>query len=241
MGTVIYGSPSIRTQLAPTLMKALTPNLLIGLILCFGVLMASIFSYIFLSISEQEIEAFISELLPSGIQGIIYLAVIISLSTSIGLPRQVAAFASGFVLGALWGTLVSLIGVTIGCIITYGLAHKLSRTLKAKQSSALIQNIHTFFSKDTFYKALMIRVLPVGSNFITNILAGLSRAPRATYVSGSALGFIPQLYIFSLAGSGVRLKEADSLFISVALFLFALLVGTWLYKRSSINFNWTKN
>lgn len=219
-------------------MKKLTLNYVVSLILVFGLLMTFIFSSIFLSVTEQDIEAFISKLLPSGILGVIYLVALISFSTSIGLPRQVAAFASGFVFGPLWGLLFSLFGVTIGCIITYGMANKFSFIVKSKHPSTFIQSIHRFFLHDTFYKALMIRILPVGSNFITNILAGLSHAPKISYVLGSALGFIPQLYIFALAGSGVRMREAESLYISLTLFLCALLLGAWLYKRSGANLNW---
>lgn len=221
-------------------MKFLTPNIILSLILCFGLLITATFSYIFISITEQEIENFLSNLLPSGIQGIVYLIIIISVCSSIGLPRQVAAFTAGFIFDAFWGALISLIGVSIGCIMTYGLAHKLSVIIKTEAPTSLIQKIHVFFSQDTFYKAIMIRLLPVGSNFITNILAGLSRAPKIPYVLGSTLGFIPQIYIFSLAGSGLRLKETESLFVSVTLLFFACVIGYYLYKRSSLSLNWER-
>ena len=206
------------------------------MILLLGVVVASFFAYLFTSVAETDIKAFISLLLPGNSLDIPCLIAIIALSTGMGLPRQVAAFAAGFVFSPLWGTWISLIGVTLGCIITYSLSYKLSFIFKAKQSSALLQKVSLFFQKDTFYKAFVIRILPVGSNFMTNILAGLSQVSKTPYLIGSSLGFIPQLYIFSLAGSGIRLKDSQTLYISIALLLCAILLGYWLYNRSSATF-----
>jgi len=59
-----------------------------------------------------------------------------------------------------------------------------------------LAKVSLFFSHDTFLKALIIRLLPAGSNFLTNVLAGTARSPFKPYVLGTAIGFLPQMTIF---------------------------------------------
>jgi len=51
------------------------------------------------------------------------------------------------------------------------------------------------------------------------------------YVGGSFVGFIPQMTIFSLAGSGIRLGAKNELFASAVLFVIALLLTGYLVKK----------
>ena len=51
------------------------------------------------------------------------------------------------------------------------------------------------------------------------------------YVSGSLVGFIPQMIIFSLAGSGIRLGAQNELIASGVLFIVALLITVFLVKK----------
>ncbi len=86
------------------------------------------------------------------------------------------------------------------------------------------QTIHQFLSESTFTKALIIRILPLGSNFLTNVIAGATNIPFKPYVLGSFIGFIPQMVIFSLAGGGAKLAESHEQGALLALSGIALLL-----------------
>lgn len=215
-------------------MEFLTPKRLVIMVLLFGLVVALSFGLLFFYLDEAQTAQLISNVIPQSTFGFIFLFLLISLATGVGLPRQVAAFIAGFLCGENLGTFIALLGVSTGCVITYSASKVLAQKYLKQTSPDLIKTAHMFFSQQTFWKAFVIRILPVGSNFITNILAGLSQAPARGYILGSALGFIPQLYIFALAGSGIRLNESDSLYISLGLFALAFVLGTWLYKRSKV-------
>ena len=91
-----------------------------------------------------------------------------------------------------------------------------------------------FFATHTFSKALVIRLLPAGSNFLTNILAGLANIKTTAYVAGTCLGFIPQMLIFSLLGAGVKVGEQQQILLSVVLLVVALLFGYLLYRKEIV-------
>ena len=159
------------------------------------------------------------------------LFIFLSLTTSIGLPRQIAALVAGINLGAFNGMVVATLAATLGCFITFTVArYLLSQPITRKYPKQLAK-LSTFLGEQTFLKAIVIRILPLGSNFITNIIAGVSKVSMPAYVSGSLVGFIPQMIIFSLAGSGIRLGAQNELMVSGVLFIIALLITAFLVKK----------
>jgi len=159
------------------------------------------------------------------------LFVFLSLATSIGLPRQIAALVAGINLGAFIGVMVATLAATLGCLITFSVARYLLSAKITQKYPNQLTKLSKFLGERTFLKAIVIRILPLGSNFITNIIAGVSKVSMPAYVGGSFVGFIPQMVIFSLAGSGIRLGAQNELMASLALLVIALLLTTYLVKK----------
>ncbi len=168
---------------------------------------------------------------------VVILLIFLALATSIGLPRQIAALVAGINLGALFGVVVATIAATLGCLITFSISRYLFSEKITQKYPQQLAKLSRFLGEQTFLKAIVIRILPLGSNFLTNIIAGVSKVSMPAYVSGSFVGFIPQMIIFSLAGSGIRLGEKNELIASVGLFIVALILSAYLYKkhRSKLN------
>jgi uncharacterized membrane protein YdjX (TVP38/TMEM64 family) len=162
------------------------------------------------------------------------LFVFLSLATSIGLPRQIAALVAGINLGAFVGVIVATLAATLGCLITFSVARYLLSAKITRKYPSQLAKLSDFLSDRTFLKAIIIRILPLGSNFITNIIAGVSKVSMPAYISGSFVGFIPQMIIFSLAGSGIRLGEKNELLASAILFIIALVLAAYLVKKHKI-------
>ena len=163
----------------------------------------------------------------------------LALGTSVGLPRQIAALVAGINLGAVIGTIVATLAATLGCWLTFTLSrYLLSRKISAKYPNK-IDSLSAFIGRKTFIKTIVIRLLPIGSNFLTNMIAGVSKVSMKAFVGGSLVGFIPQMVIFSLAGSGIRLGAKNELIASAALFLIALLLTAYLVKTRKQKTNLT--
>lgn len=155
----------------------------------------------------------------------------LAIATSCALPRQIAALVAGINLGALLGAFVATLAAAIGCCITFSVARYLfSDKIKAKYPDKLAK-LSAFLGEDTFLKTIVIRLLPLGSNFLTNIVAGVSNVSMKSYVSASFIGFIPQMAIFALAGSGIRLGAKNEMYASAGLFIIALAITAYLYKK----------
>jgi uncharacterized membrane protein YdjX (TVP38/TMEM64 family) len=127
---------------------------------------------------------------------------------------------------------LATLSAVLGCILTLIIARRLLANIIARHYPQPLAKVSLFFSYNTFLKALIIRLLPAGSNFLTNVLAGTARSPVKPYVLGSALGFIPQMSIFALMGAGLQVDGQQQLIISLILLVIALLLGAYLYRKS---------
>jgi len=154
-----------------------------------------------------------------------------TLFLSIGLPRQVVSFLGGYAFGFFAGTALALAATALGCVIAFGFARLLGRVKVRKRFSERIQRIDSFLHDNPFSMSLLIRLLPAGSNFLTNLTAGVSSVRAAPFIAGSTLGFIPQTVIFALAGSGVSLDPTLRIGLAMALFVVAGAIGLSLYRK----------
>ncbi len=78
---------------------------------------------------------------------------------------------------------------------------------------------------------LLIRFLPLGSNFLINLAAGVSRVPALPFISGSAIGYVPQMVVFALMGSGIGLDPELRISLSAVLFMLSGFLGIHLYRK----------
>lgn len=78
---------------------------------------------------------------------------------------------------------------------------------------------------------LLIRLLPVGNNLLTNLAAGISSIRPTAFFSGSYLGYLPQTLVFALVGSGVNISQPLKIGLAAALFVVSGLLGVYLYRH----------
>lgn len=122
---------------------------------------------------------------------------------SIGFPRQAIAFFCGAGLGSSIGTLVALTLTAVSASITYTLAKGPLRVFAIRALGKKLCTAQVFVSRSSFRNVLIARLFPIGSNLVTNLLAGVLQLPFPTFFFASLLGFLPQTVLFSLLGSGI--------------------------------------
>lgn len=166
-----------------------------------------------------------------GVRGELLFLAAGALFTAVGLPRQVVAFFGGYAFGLAWGTVLALAASLLGALGAYLYAHGLGRPLLAPRLGGRARRLHDLLQAHPFSLTLLIRLLPVGSNLLANLLAGLAAAPLGWFLLGSALGYLPQTLVFALAGSGLELGNGWRIGLSVVLFVASGLLGVQLYRH----------
>jgi uncharacterized membrane protein YdjX (TVP38/TMEM64 family) len=200
----------------------------IGVALAFGVFFSLD------TLNNENLQPLLDRYIYQGYLGYLSALVLLAILTSIGLPRQVAAFSCGYIFGIIYGTLIATLAATIGCMLTLFIAKFFFREKVLDAYPEKLNRLSTFLSTHTFSKAFIIRLLPAGSNFLTNILAGIANIKFIPYVTGTCIGFIPQMLLFSLLGAGVKVGEKQQILLSLCLLVVALVLGYVLYRKEKI-------
>jgi len=167
-----------------------------------------------------------------GAVGVLVFIVITALATSVGLPRQLFAFAAGFSFGIAAGVLLSGFAAIIGCSITFYCSRRwLSARVQSRYPN-VVRSLNDLLRKDVFLKIFILRLQPLGTNLITNLCAGVTKVPATLFLTSSWFGYIPQMLVFALLGAGVRIGSSAYLIYGLSILGLSLVIGFWLYKRT---------
>jgi uncharacterized membrane protein YdjX (TVP38/TMEM64 family) len=201
---------------------------LLFLLLCglFGWVLSS--NSMFETLNQQWIDLHIRH---NGLRGMLYFMLIGALVTAIGCPRQLVAFLGGYAFGAVNGILLSTLGVGMGCVLSLFFARMVIRPFVNRRFPNRIVKINDFLSVRPVVKTIIIRLLPIGNNLVTNLIAGVTGVKARYFVLGSLIGYVPQMAIFALMGKGVVVMSVWKIGLSVLLFIISSALSVRLYRE----------
>jgi uncharacterized membrane protein YdjX (TVP38/TMEM64 family) len=179
-------------------------------------------------LSERWID---QEVRGKGVAGELLFVAAGGFATALAAPRQIVSFLGGYAFGLGLGMALALAATEFGCLLAFFYARVIGRPLVAKRLGARVRRLEDFLAANPFSMTLLIRLLPVGSNFATSLAAGVSRVPARPFLLGSLVGYVPQTFVFTLAGSGVEVGGGLRLAFAVVFFVISGAIGIWLYRR----------
>ena len=153
------------------------------------------------------------------------------LYTALGGPRQVLAFSCGFLFGGWQGALIGTLLTGIGAMVTMFAVHQLGFEWVRQKHAQKIELIRAVLAEDTWIWMCVIRLIPVGSNLLTNVAAALSGLNPLAVLFGSMLGYLPQMALFSFAGSGIALHDSSQIWMSLVMLVLSTGLGLYLYHH----------
>jgi len=151
---------------------------------------------------------------------------------SIGLPRIILSAVGGAMFGVVFGTLWSQVAVTLAILAPFLYSRHLGRDLVARRMGRRLQRFDDLLGEHGFMVVLLIRLCPVGNNFLTNYLAGVTAIPLGTFLAASFVGYLPESFIFALLGSGLADHPQLRLWGGALLLAVFSLFFIWYFRRS---------
>ncbi|MHB1352849.1 MAG: TVP38/TMEM64 family protein [Thiobacillus sp.] len=166
-----------------------------------------------------------------GVEGALMFLLMGALFTAIGLPRQVIAFLGGYAFNVALGTLLGALAALLGCVLSFAYARFFGKDFVRARLGERPRRFDRFIQDHPFSMTVLIRLLPVGSNLLTNLAAGISSVRPTHFFAGTLLGYLPQTLVFALVGSGVHIAPIAKLSLAIGLFVVSSVLGVYLYQR----------
>jgi uncharacterized membrane protein YdjX (TVP38/TMEM64 family) len=158
-----------------------------------------------------------------------------ALACAAAVPRQVVALAGGYAFGFWPGVALTLVAEIVGCAIDFFWARLLGRQAALNflqgRGGGRLDRLDRFLTGRAFTATLTLRLLPVGSNVLLNLAAGVSGVAAGPFLVASAIGYVPQTVVFALAGAGAGLSNGVQLALAAALLLVSVGLGVLLLRR----------
>ena len=150
---------------------------------------------------------------------------------AVGVPRQLVAYAAGRGFGWGAGCILALVAEVAGCAADFVWARSVARDWAARRIRGRLARLDGQLRRHPFGATLTLRLLPVGSNILLNLLAGVSAVALGPFLLASAIGYLPQTVVFALLGGGVRVDRTEQMLVAGVLFVAASALGLWLMRR----------
>jgi len=111
--------------------------------------------------------------------------------------------SGGFLFGAVFGTLLTVIGATVGATLIFLFAKTLFGANALDRFGAPAARLAEGIRKDAASYLLVLRLVPLFPFFLVNLVPAFVGVPLVTYVLTTFFGIIPGTAVFSLAGAGL--------------------------------------
>ena len=171
----------------------------------------------------------------AGSHGPAVFVVVGAVACAVAVPRQVVALAGGYAFGFWPGVVLSLIAEVAGCTIDFFWVRWLGRgaalSFLRRREGGKLDRMDRFLTGRAFTATLTLRLLPVGSNVLLNLAAGVSGVAATPFLVASAIGYVPQTVVFALAGAGAGLSNGVQFGLAAALLLVSVALGVLLLRR----------
>jgi len=149
-------------------------------------------------------------------------------------PFPVLAAASGVLFGVAGGTVLSVLGGTLGAMAAFLIARRFGAAPAEALAGERLLRLIDAVSRRGFVAVLYLRIFPGVPRDLANYLCGLTAIPLAPYALATLIGISPRAYAYTaLGGSFDDLRSTQAL-VAVGL-LFAMgLLGLVLVRRDVV-------
>ncbi|NWH08043.1 MAG: TVP38/TMEM64 family protein [Alphaproteobacteria bacterium] len=149
------------------------------------------------------------------------------------IPRLFLGLAAGALFGVWMGTIVAIIGATLGGLAGFWIVRFVSSdTVHVEETPTIgpwLEKAEAF----GWRFVLVVRLIPVLPHSLINYVFGLSRVTTLGYVIGSALGMLPTAIIYvNMGATGAEILSGRTQdYALLAVWGFGLLFISWFLPR----------
>lgn len=140
----------------------------------------------------------------AGLGAPIAFVAIYALLTVALVPGSAPSLAAGALFGAAWGSLLTVIGATLGATAAYVFARRVGRAPLRARTGARFARLDDWVARRGFRAVLYVRLIPIFPFNAVNYAFGMTSVTPRAYVVATAIGIVPGTVAFVALGSSLR-------------------------------------
>jgi len=173
-------------------------------------------------VSRGAIEAAVAG---SGWLGPLLFVLLYAALTVLLFPGSVVTAAGGALFGIVFGTLLSVIGATLGASAAFLIARRLGRRDVELITGERVRAMDAWLERRGFFAILGLRLVPLVPFNALNYAAGVTALRPASYVLGTAVGIVPGAFAWAALGGSIGDPLSPRFLGAVALVVFLTVLG----------------
>lgn len=124
--------------------------------------------------------------------------------TAFSIPGgAIATIVAGFLFGLWLGTLIVLVGATIGATALFLAARTALGDLLRRRAGGALKRMEAGFRRDALSYLLVLRLVPIFPFFLVNLVPALLGVSLRVFVIGTFFGIIPGTLVYASVGNGL--------------------------------------
>lgn len=173
-------------------------------------------------------------ILSFGIWAPLMYIVIYTVRPLIFFPASVLSLAGGLAFGAWMGTIYTIIGATLGAMLSFYVASRLGKSLVKKQWSGNAAKIQSQMEHNGFLYVLMFRLIPVINFDLISYLAAIAKVRFSSFALATVIGIIPGTFAYNFLGSSFVSGNPKVIALAVAVFIVLTVVPIVIRNRWNV-------
>ena len=147
------------------------------------------------------------------------------------IPGQVIDAANGYLFGAAWGTVYSLVGVLVGSSLAMALARRFGRPWAERLiKRETLERLDSYSRQRGALFFFLVFLFPFLPDDVACFLAGLTLLPLPELVALAAIGRLPGILVANLVGANAAALTRTQIAFFAAI-LAAIALAFWRYQE----------
>ena len=134
-------------------------------------------------------------------------------------PASVLSIAGGLAFGAWLGTLYTIIGATLGAMLSFYVAKTLGKSLVRKEWTGNAGKIQSQMEQNGFLYVLLFRLIPVINFDLISYVAAIAKVRFTPFALATFIGIIPGTFAYNFLGSSVISGNPQIIILAVLVFI----------------------
>jgi len=175
--------------------------LVVGLVIFFALGLDHYLSFDVLRDNRDRLTAFVADNLVYAalIYATAYIAVV-----AFSLPAgAILSLAGGFLFGTMTGSILTIVGATIGATLLYLAARTAFADVLREKAGAAVQRMRKGFQANAFSYLLFLRLIPLFPFWLVNLVPALLNVRPVVYIVATFIGIIPGTVVYVSVGNGL--------------------------------------